>query len=140
MDSQFQRILRLARRTGDRLIVTDPEGEEPCVVMGLEAFEVMLDHADVFADEFPDEFEDSSWTPEKDGDLVSLSQDIDENNNDHFSDDLKRAVDQDLHIIESWQKEKKETEQIQVDQAEKKDENKANFSGNEEQFYLEPIE
>lgn len=42
---QFERLLRFARRTGDRLIVTDPAGEEPIVVMSLEQYENLLTSA-----------------------------------------------------------------------------------------------
>ena len=33
MNDQFTRIFDLVRQTGDRLIVTDPEGLDPIVVM-----------------------------------------------------------------------------------------------------------
>lgn len=42
---QFERLLRFARRTGDRLIVTDPAGEEPIVVMSLEQYETLIANA-----------------------------------------------------------------------------------------------
>lgn len=42
---QFERLLRFARRTGDRLIVTDPAGEEPIVVMSLEQYETLVANA-----------------------------------------------------------------------------------------------
>ncbi|MBI4598712.1 hypothetical protein HY734_00775 [Candidatus Uhrbacteria bacterium] len=43
MDGKFQRILSLVRRTGDRIIVTDPEGSDAYVLMSLEAYEVLMD-------------------------------------------------------------------------------------------------
>ncbi|MFH1253350.1 MAG: type II toxin-antitoxin system Phd/YefM family antitoxin [Candidatus Uhrbacteria bacterium] len=39
MDNQFKRLLNLVRRTGDRLVVTDQNGEDTYVLMGLEAYE-----------------------------------------------------------------------------------------------------
>ncbi|MCC7522642.1 hypothetical protein IT407_02495 [Candidatus Uhrbacteria bacterium] len=39
----FQRIFETARRMGSPLVVTDPAGREPMVVMTLEAFERMGD-------------------------------------------------------------------------------------------------
>ena len=39
----FQRIFETARRLGSPLVVTDPAGREPMVVMTLEAFERMGD-------------------------------------------------------------------------------------------------
>lgn len=43
MDHQFKRLLNLVRRTGDRLVVTDPNGEDTYVLMGLEAYESLAD-------------------------------------------------------------------------------------------------
>jgi|GEM_PF-1225683 len=43
MDHQFKRLLNLVRRTGDRLVVTDPNGEDTYVLMGLEAYENLAD-------------------------------------------------------------------------------------------------
>lgn len=42
MNDSFKRILALARRTGDRLIVTDPEGQEAFVLLGLDQYEALL--------------------------------------------------------------------------------------------------
>lgn len=38
----MRRILDLARRTGDRVIVTDPEGKEAFVLLSLDAYEALL--------------------------------------------------------------------------------------------------
>ena len=43
MDYQFKRLLNLVRRTGDRLVVTDPNGEDAYVLMGLDAYEKLAD-------------------------------------------------------------------------------------------------
>lgn len=40
-NDQFTRILRFATRTGDRLIVTDPSGNEPVVIMSLDEYEAL---------------------------------------------------------------------------------------------------
>ncbi len=39
MTDQFRHILDLVRKTGDTMIVTDPNGEDVFVVMGLEQYE-----------------------------------------------------------------------------------------------------
>lgn len=45
MDStQFSRLLKLAQKTGDRLIVTDPSFAEPVVILPLTEYEGLLDH------------------------------------------------------------------------------------------------
>ncbi len=43
MKDQFKRILNLVRKTGDTLIVTDPNGENSYVVMDLNQYERLLD-------------------------------------------------------------------------------------------------
>ena len=44
MDHQLKRLFNLVRRTGDRLVVTDPNGEDTYVLMGLEAYEKLADY------------------------------------------------------------------------------------------------
>jgi len=43
MDKKFRRILDLIRRSGDRMIVTSPEGDDAFVVMGLEDYEILME-------------------------------------------------------------------------------------------------
>ena len=63
-NDQFARIMRFAQRTGDRLIVTDPEGKEPVVVMPLDAYEMLVDG--VLGPVFPDlNIEDNSLLEEE---------------------------------------------------------------------------
>lgn len=65
LDRNLKRLMDLAKRTGDRLIVTDPEGQEPFVLMDLTAYEVLLDlqtlQAHEHADEEDLEDEDDDW-------------------------------------------------------------------------------
>lgn len=42
MTPQFRRLLDLVRKTGDRLVVTDPEGDDVFVLLGLDAYEALL--------------------------------------------------------------------------------------------------
>lgn len=44
-NDQFERIMRFAARTGDRLIVTDPAGTEPLVIMSLDEYEALVEGA-----------------------------------------------------------------------------------------------
>ncbi|HCC83606.1 TPA: hypothetical protein DEP96_02035 [Candidatus Uhrbacteria bacterium] len=41
-NDQFQKLLRFARRTGDRLIVTDQTGGEPLVILPFEQYEALV--------------------------------------------------------------------------------------------------
>ncbi len=50
MDKQLRRILNLVRKTGDRMVVTDTNGEDVYVVMGLEQYESLVDSC-------PDDFD-----------------------------------------------------------------------------------
>lgn len=43
MNKQLRRLLDLARRTGDRMIITDPEGEDAFVLMDLAQYERLID-------------------------------------------------------------------------------------------------
>lgn len=43
MDKQLRRILDLVRKTGDRMVVTDTNGDDVYVVMGLEQYEALVD-------------------------------------------------------------------------------------------------
>ncbi|HRH31897.1 MAG TPA: hypothetical protein PLK06_01090 [bacterium] len=42
-NSQLDRLLRFAQRTGDRLIITDSEGKRPVVILSLDEYEALLD-------------------------------------------------------------------------------------------------
>src|SRR3989344_3372524 len=48
--SALDRLIRLAQRTGDRLIVHDPSGENDLVIMGVDSYEQLLDRQTVSAD------------------------------------------------------------------------------------------
>lgn len=41
-NSQLDRLLRFAQRTGDRLIITDSEGKQPVVILSLDEYEALL--------------------------------------------------------------------------------------------------
>ena len=43
MNNQLKRIIELAKKTGDRLIITDSEGQNAFVVMNLDEYEGMID-------------------------------------------------------------------------------------------------
>ncbi len=159
MNRQFKRILSLVKKTGDRLIVTDPDGNESYVVMDLDQYEGLLglgwDDDDDFGDwEGP---QGPTWSPEDDGDLVNLddldktaadvgmtevSQPSAEMTNGEASslppaEDIRKAVEHDLAILESWQSEKETDQKPEV---EKKPEGEQKIDPDEERFYLEPIE
>lgn len=69
-DSELQRLIRLARKTGDTLVIADPSGEQSIVLMPVERYEAMVDMQDVLEESLLDEsFE---------GDFVESESDVDE--------------------------------------------------------------
>ena len=44
-NDHFSRLLRLAQKTGDRLIVTDANGGEPVVILPLDEYESLIENA-----------------------------------------------------------------------------------------------
>lgn len=46
-NSQLDRLLRFAQRTGDRLIITDSEGKQPVVILSLDEYEALLERRSV---------------------------------------------------------------------------------------------
>lgn len=74
--NNFKRILDLVRLTGDKLVVTDPEGERACVVMDLDDYELLLADTGMLEPFSPEEFmdelaHDEGWIDDfPDNDLV----------------------------------------------------------------------
>ncbi len=55
-EASLKRLMKLARKTGDVLIVTDPDGLEPIVLMNIDRYETLRE------DEI-DRQEDEDWEP-----------------------------------------------------------------------------
>ena len=43
MHSQFQRLFRLIKKTGDNIVLFDPESKDPYILMNLDAYEELLE-------------------------------------------------------------------------------------------------
>ena len=56
--NNFQRILDLVRRTGDKMVVTDPNGDDAYVIMDLDEYELMLAESGLIDEPFADQFFD----------------------------------------------------------------------------------
>jgi len=67
-NSQLDRLLKLAKRTGDRLIVTGNDGTEPVVILPLSEYEGMLDSMTFFRGRSEGGSEDSDDEGGFDGD------------------------------------------------------------------------
>lgn len=151
MDSQLQRILDLVRRTGDRMVVTDPNGEDAYVVMDLDSYEDMVDFHEAFLgdseEEVPIDHEmlDIEASDEEVPDIWDVMQPASEESGETWN-----------YEAMGEQEQKDLEQQFAEYQANKtvKPQNFAEVSGNrdsetpveddddfgEEQFYLEPIE
>ena len=55
-NKQLIRLMGLARKTGSPLIITDPEGDEPVVIMGIDQYEVLMGVDGYDAEELNAEF------------------------------------------------------------------------------------
>jgi len=85
MQSDLERVLQLAKKTGDRIIVFDKKN--PYVVMNFDEYERLID-------DFDDDFSamDINWDNENEGDFADISEENLENNeslnfNENFSKD-----------------------------------------------------
>lgn len=156
MKDQLKRILKLIQKTGDTMIVTDPNGEDVYVVMGLDAYEDLRESTD-FKDEnkedwnsFEDDdqiFEDESESEiQKQPDIWHTMQSAKDEGETWNLADLSDEESEDLKKqYEKYAQEESEPD-VSVAQTEgvssvfppKLDENSDEFG--EEQFYLEPIE
>lgn len=135
MNDQFRRILDLVRRTGDTMVVTDPDGDDVFVVMDLEQYELMLDMAEF--SEGSEELETTAESPDvwetmkpagEDGETWDVSKMNEE--------ELADLEEQYRQFAQRNVKEAIETKETPKNQEKKPD--SEDFG--EEQFYLEPIE
>jgi len=139
MDAELlQRVLNLAERTGDRMIIVNPESGEAHAVLPLDAYEALVE-----GDASLRDLED--WSGDNDDERIEL---------DDFmidpeikiatektaspapaitDEELEKIVQHDLDIIKSAEQSQKESETTApIDALEDE--------ANEEQYYLEPLE
>jgi hypothetical protein len=139
MDAELlQRVLNLAERTGDRMIIVNPESGEAHAVMPLDAYEELVD-GDVGLRELSEWAGDNEETPVELDDFMSEPEikivpektavpapAIKE-------EELEKLVQHDLEIIKLAEQGQKEVEvNPPLDALEDE--------ADEEQYYLEPLE
>lgn len=168
MKDQLKRILNLVRKTGDTMIVTDPNGEDVYVVMNLDQYESLLNsHSPIsFAEDdlvnFDDEKSDNSWedlkpteesikSPQREPDIWQTMKpaggtgetwDVSKMSENELQ-ELERqyqtfAAQTTEDSISTNGLDKISTPELEVQKPLNSKENDADFG--EEQFYLEPIE
>lgn len=163
MNENFKRILDLARRTGDTMIVTDPDGQDAFVLMDLDQYEMLMD-----VDHAIDPYADGDWSDvdemagydlidEEQSDFVPVSEVIAEQAPDIWQTmqsagekgetwDVASMSESEILELEKQYRnftnqgveEAIEEEAKQTIPPVKKQQNEDDFG--EEQFYLEPIE
>lgn len=131
MTDSFRRILDLVRKTGDTMVVTDPNGENVFVVMDLNQYEMLLE-----SDFVPEEEEDEKdiWETMKPADKEGETWDLSKMDEGELA-DLEAQYRQFAHsrvqeaVAQSVQNEPKmEGKRAEDDEM------------GEEQYYLEPVE
>jgi PHD/YefM family antitoxin component YafN of YafNO toxin-antitoxin module len=129
MKDQFRRILDMVRKTGDTMVVTDPNGEDVFVVMNLEQYEMMLGM----------EGEDQEGQEGQKAEL-DIWRSMKPANGDGETWDLDKMNEKELADLEEQYKQftnRNVKEAIKSTEESKKSESQ-DFG--EEEFYLEPIE
>ena len=163
MKDQLKRILKLVRRTGDTMVVTDPNGEDVYVVMNLDQYENLLDASETGSTDetFSSKEEEFYWTEPETPSIPQISTDSTPDiwntmkpaGEDGDTWDMTTMSEQELANLELQYKEFAaksvseailDTNQPLADlEAEEANtpETKANDEDfGEEQFYLEPID
>ncbi|MBI4713944.1 hypothetical protein HY771_02055 [Candidatus Uhrbacteria bacterium] len=122
MTSQFRHILNLVRKTGDTMIVTDPDGDDVFVVMDLPKYESLLNQElrekDLFDVMKPANSDTKTWDISKidEKEIEDIEKQYKQFTNKH----IEQAIAENPPKIEEKPKEDDEF--------------------GEEQFYLEPVE
>lgn len=135
MSSQLDRILRFAQKTGDKVIVTDSNGREPVVIMPLHAYEDLvaldwdfaeasqdIDEIDIYND-LPDEFYSSNMGVEDDLALETMDP------------GPEMPAEEQIEAIEPV-----ETTPVPENEPKLAENTDDEDVGEEEQFYLEPVQ
>jgi hypothetical protein len=155
MKDQFQRLLRLAKTTGDRLIVTDKNGENAFVVMDIDQYEALIygqepevfddwdfeEHPETQSEEQVEELEEgigpTIWDTMQPAGKEQETWDLDGLSEEEMS-DLERQFKE--FVVENGSKFDEKAED--TEEVELKDETLvvSEEEPDEEQFYLEPIE
>ncbi|NBS41097.1 type II toxin-antitoxin system Phd/YefM family antitoxin [bacterium] len=164
MDKQLRRILNLVRKTGDRMVVTDSNGEDVYVVIGLDQYEELVSPVeDMGESDSGESWGEGWWEPGPEGDVppvppavvevADAPSDIWETMKPAGQDgetwDLDKMTEAEKVDLEKQYREyQKSKERVveptvqpvvpEIKKVEEKPKEDEDFG--EEQFYLEPVE
>ncbi|NQV89649.1 MAG: hypothetical protein HQ488_04975 [Parcubacteria group bacterium] len=159
MNNNFERILNLVRRTGDKIVVFEKETDSGYVVMDIEEYELMVDVQDDLCElaghdpyETGDDFEQSTDDSFDDNDLetsgkINVWDVMQSAGNEGETWDPADLTDSELVELEEQyqafanrhlQEAITETQSKEVESKSKSKDSEDDFG--EESFYLEPVE
>ncbi len=129
MKDTLRRILDLVRKTGDTMVVTDQEGEDVFVVMGLEQYEFLID-------ETPRQFNTATASKSAEPEIWDTMKSAGEEGETW---DLAQMSEEELsELEEQYRQFAKRNVETAIEEPSEKPKKKNDFG--EEQFYLEPVE
>lgn len=140
MSHYWKRVEELVRRTGDRVVLTDPQMEkEPLVLMSLTAYESLIDIAEFVEEEFAAEGEEDIVQEDRAPDIWDV---MPEAGDTAQTWDLEQLSEEELsqvtEVFEGGNEASVEAKEQPSEPVAPEVEDSSEFS--EEQFYLEPIE
>ncbi len=137
MKDQFRRILDLVRKTGDTMVVTDPDGEESFVVMDIEQYEMLLNIGEWPDGEQEGESAEIDQIGKKDPDIWQTMKPAGAEGETW---DLGRMDEKELADLEDQYRQfaQRNVKEAMKPIEEPKKPDSDDFG--EEQFYLEPVE
>lgn len=136
-DASLKRLMRLARQTGDVLIITDPEGQEPIVLMSVDRYEVLRSDE---IDRLDEEAAHEKWSEPPAMEWVDEPDDVPSEASDA---DLEEEFEERIGPLATEPEVTPlDHEELRApDEVEKEAEKPQKLAENgEEKFYLEPIE
>lgn len=136
-ESSLKRLMNLARKTGDVLIITDPDGQEPIVLMNIDRYETLRE------DEIS-RIEEEDWSPAEptmdwdkmvENDLSEVAELSENDLEEEFEERIgPMATEPTVTPIEPAEEMVTKNVEIEAEKPQKSAEN------GEEKFYLESID
>jgi len=155
-NSQLNRVLKLVRRTGDKLVVFDKETDAAFAIMDLDQYENLLDEADFDSSDWNDD-DDTFLPPRAASGFAPVSSVIKDRWHENQENDFDLPSEEKIAPEENWQEEELEVDgpvksKSQTAKVVKNEETSKELVGEEislhdvphdeeeETFLLEPVE
>lgn len=138
MNLAFRRLMDLSKKTGDRLIITDPDGEDAFVLMAVDQYEALLQPSTTSSPKDVWEAMPQAGSGAETWDMEELGKEEQEQMAKQYEAYLRRnMVQQDVKDRPATS-----TPEMPIPEEPQKPDNRPSSADlyNEDQFYLEPIE